>query len=152
LDREFLGFTGDLTKSNIRKLRKSSFSFISKTVTEDIKNMFERKGYENVSVKYREVENHDQDPLIIEIAYPSLTLKDNYLKPYVIVEIGSRSLKEPITNRSFGTFIADIFPNSNFSNEKITVPVVNPERTFLEKIFLLHEEFQKPAEKIRVER
>jgi hypothetical protein len=32
------------------------------------------------------------------------------------------------------------------------VPVVNPERTFLEKIFLLHEEFQKPQEKIRVNR
>lgn len=31
-------------------------------------------------------------------------------------------------------------------------PLVNPERTFLEKIFLLHEEFQKDPEKIRVER
>jgi hypothetical protein len=30
------------------------------------------------------------------------------------------------------------------------VPTVNPERTFLEKIFLLHEEFGKPAEKVRV--
>ena len=32
------------------------------------------------------------------------------------------------------------------------MPSVNPERTFLEKIFLLHEEFQKPTEKIRVNR
>ena len=29
---------------------------------------------------------------------------------------------------------------------------MNPERTFLEKIFLLHEEFQRPQGKIRVER
>ena len=29
---------------------------------------------------------------------------------------------------------------------------VNPERTFLEKLFLLHEEFHKPLEKIRVDR
>jgi hypothetical protein len=29
---------------------------------------------------------------------------------------------------------------------------VNPERTFLEKVFLLHEEFQRPPEKMRVER
>ncbi len=34
----------------------------------------------------------------------------------------------------------------------ITLPVVNPERTFLEKIFLLHEEFQKAPDKIRVDR
>jgi len=32
------------------------------------------------------------------------------------------------------------------------VPTVIPQRTFLEKAFLLHEEFQKPPEKIRVER
>jgi hypothetical protein len=32
------------------------------------------------------------------------------------------------------------------------VPTVNPERTFLEKIFLLHEEFQRPPDKMRVDR
>jgi hypothetical protein len=32
------------------------------------------------------------------------------------------------------------------------VPTVNPERTFLEKIFLLHEEFHRPLEKMRVDR
>ncbi len=39
-----------------------------------------------------------------------------------------------------------------FADKQITIPVVNPERTFLEKIFLLHEEFQKHSEKIRVDR
>jgi hypothetical protein len=39
-----------------------------------------------------------------------------------------------------------------FADKPITIPVVNPERTFLEKVFLLHEEFQKPQDKIRVER
>ena len=34
----------------------------------------------------------------------------------------------------------------------MNIPTVNPERTFLEKIFLLHEEFQRPAEKRRVDR
>src|SRR5690606_31524918 len=32
------------------------------------------------------------------------------------------------------------------------VPTVNPERTFLEKLFLLHEEFHRPPEKMRVDR
>ncbi|MDR0573322.1 MAG: nucleotidyl transferase AbiEii/AbiGii toxin family protein [Tannerella sp.] len=34
----------------------------------------------------------------------------------------------------------------------MTIPTVIPERTFLEKTFLLHEEFQKPQERIRVDR
>jgi hypothetical protein len=32
------------------------------------------------------------------------------------------------------------------------VPTVIPQRTFLEKAFLLHEEFQKPSEKVRIDR
>lgn len=44
------------------------------------------------------------------------------------------------------------FPTLPFADKPISVPCVNPERTFLEKLFLLHEEFQKPKHKIRVKR
>jgi len=152
LDREFLGFTGELSKGDIKKLRRKSYQFITETFTEELKNKFAELGFENVLVKYREVENHDQDPLIIEIYYPTLTNKDSYLKPAVLVEVGSRSLKEPFTQRSFGTIISEVFADRPFAGKSISIPVVNPERTFLEKIFLLHEEFQKPQDKIRVER
>lgn len=152
LDREFLGFKGELSKGDIKKLRRKSYQFITETFTEELKSKFTELGFENVLVKYREVENHDQDPLIIEIYYPTLTNKDSYLKPAVLVEVGSRSLKEPFTQRSFGTIISEVFADRPFADNPISIPVVNPERTFLEKIFLLHEEFQKPQDKIRVER
>ncbi len=152
LDREFLGFSGELTKGDIKKLRRKSFQFISEVFTEELKNKFTELGFKDVTVKPREVENHDQDPLIIEIYYNKLTETDTYLKPGVLVEIGSRSLKEPFTQRTFGTFISEIYKTNPFTDNPITIPVVNPERTFLEKIFLLHEEFQKPIDKIRVER
>jgi predicted nucleotidyltransferase component of viral defense system len=152
LDREFLGFTGQLTKGNIKKLRRKSYQFITEVFTKELKSKFAELGFENVTVKYREVENHDQDPLIIEIYYPTLTNKDSYLKPAVLVEVGSRSLKVPFTQRTFGTIVSEVFADRLFADKAITIPTVNPERTFLEKIFLLHEEFQKPQEKIRVER
>lgn len=152
LDREFLGFSGELTKGDIKKLRKKLFEFISEVFTKDLKNKFVELGFVDIVVKPREVENHDQDPLIIEIYYKKLTETDTYLKPGILVEVGSRSLKEPFTQRTFGTFISEIYSDDPFSDNPITIPVVNPERTFLEKIFLLHEEFQKPLDKIRVER
>ncbi len=152
LDREFLGFTGELTKGDIKKLRRKSYQFITEVFTEELKTKFAELGFENILVKYREVENHDQDPLIIEIYYPALTAKNSYLKPVVLVEIGSRSLKEPFTQRTFGTIVSEVFADRPFSDKPITIPIVNPERTFLEKIFLLHEEFQKTPSKIRVER
>jgi hypothetical protein len=152
LDREFLGFSGELTKGNIRNLRRKSFQFISEIFAEELKNKFAELGFKNVNIKPREVENHDQDPLIIEIYYNKLTETETYLKPGVLVELGSRSLKEPFTQRTFGTFVSEIYKDNPFTDKPITIPVVNPERTFLEKVFLLHEEFQKPLDKIRVER
>lgn len=152
LDRSFLGFSDELTKGDIRRLRRKSYQFITTVFTQELKSKFLELGFENVTVKYREVKNHDQDPLIIEINYPSLTEKGRYLKPTILVEIGSRSLKEPYTQRTFGTIVSEVFFNRDFVDEPITIPTVNPERTFLEKIFLLHEEFQKSKEKIRVDR
>lgn len=152
LDREFLGFKGDLSKAEIRRMRRASFEFLTTTFTAQLGSLFKDAGFNNVSVKFREVENHDQDPIIIEIYYPKLIEKETYLKPGVLVEVGCRSLKEPFTPRTFGTFTSAVFGDRPFADKPITIPVVNPERTFLEKIFLLHEEFQKEPDKIRVDR
>ena len=152
LDRAYLGFDGALSKGDIRRLRKVSYEFITKTFTEELSNKFVEAGFSHVHIKNREVTNSDQDPLIIEIYYPKLTETDTYLKPGLLVEVGSRSLKEPFTPRTFGTLVADNYVETAFADKAITLPIVNPERTFLEKIFLLHEEFQRPQEKKRVER
>ena len=152
LNREHLGFTGILSKADVRRLRRKSYEFITTTFAPELQVAFTQAGFTEVLVKYREVENHDEDPLIIEIYYPKLTEQDTYLKPGVLVEIGSRSLREPNTLRTFGTWVAESYTDSPFADKAITLPVVNPERTFLEKIFLLHEEFQKSPEKMRVNR
>jgi len=47
--------------------------------------------------------------------------------------------------------VAENYPGQPFTDKPITIPTVNPERTFLEKIFLLHEEFQKSQGKRRVD-
>ncbi len=152
LDREFLGFSGNLESSDIRKLRKKSFKFLTTNFVEELKLKFAEAGLNEVEVKFTEVKNHDQDPIIIEIYYNKLTEKETYLKPGVLVEVGSRSLKEPNSNQTFSTFVAENLHERPFVDKAITIPIVNPERTFLEKIFLLHEEFQKKPDKIRVDR
>lgn len=63
-----------------------------------------------------------------------------------------RSLREPWSNRKIISIIGEEFKGKNFADRKFEIPCVNPERTFLEKIFLLHEEFQRPTDKMRVER
>jgi hypothetical protein len=69
-----------------------------------------------------------------------------------LIEIGARSLIEPSQKVQMRSIIANAFPEATFADDFITIPTVIPERTFLEKAFLLHEEFQKPQERIRVDR
>lgn len=151
LDREYLGFSGELKNADVRRLRRKSYEYLTETFTPELQKKFAEFGFTDVTIKYREVPNHDQDPMIIEMYYPKLTEKDTYLKPGVLVEVGSRSLKEPFTDRTFTTLVAENYTGQPFADKPITIPTVNPERTFLEKIFLLHEEFQKTSEKRRVD-
>jgi len=151
LDREYLGFTGELENADIRRLRRESYKYLTNTFTPELQKKFVEVGLREVIVKYRKVPNHDQDPMVIEVYYPKLTERDTYIKPGVLVEVGSRSLKEPFTNRIFTTIVAEKYPEQPFSDKSVTISTVNPERTFLEKIFLLHEEFKKPAGKRRVD-
>jgi hypothetical protein len=153
LDKEFLGFKEQEPKKKaVNHLRRLSYDYVVNHFTPELKNKFAEAGFISVDVKPQEVINHDQDPLNVEIYYPRLTETSSYLKPGLLVEVGSRSLKEPNTVRSITSFVAGNFTESPFIDKLITIPVVNPERTFLEKIFLLHEEFQRSAEKKRVGR
>ncbi|NLI08078.1 MAG: nucleotidyl transferase AbiEii/AbiGii toxin family protein [Thermotogaceae bacterium] len=151
LDREYLGFSGELENADVRRLRRKSYEYLTEKFTPELQVKFAEVGFTNVTIKYKEVPNHDQDPMVIEVYYPKLTEEDTYLKPGVLVEVGSRSLKEPFTERTFATIVAENYPGQPFTDKPITIPTVNPERTFLEKIFLLHEEFQKLPGKRRVD-
>ena len=98
------------------------------------------------------INNSDKDPQIIEIHYNSVIDTSEYLPQRVLIEVSSRSLMEPIEERKINSILSDNFLQQNFATHSFAVPTVLPQRTFLEKIFLLHEEFSQDVEKIRVDR
>jgi predicted nucleotidyltransferase component of viral defense system len=154
LDRRFLGFDkadAEMNGSQVRKLREASGKFITKQYFTELTELFHNAGL-NVEIKLGEIKTDDQDPIIVEIYYPSVTDQVDYLQPRILIEVGSRSLIEPFDERSFKSLVGEKYKGSPFADENIIIPSVNPQRTFLEKIFLLHEEFQLPIEKIKVER
>ena len=152
LDRKFLGFGKEMTGSQVSKLRKHSFKYISEKYFPLLQKTFADAGFTDVKLQLSEIKSNDDDPVKIEVNYPTFTEKSEYLPPKVLIEIGSRSLMEPHSQKSFSSMVGEYFKGKPFADKNITIPTVNPERTFLEKIFLLHEEFQKPTEKIKVDR
>ena len=152
LNREFLDFPEDISRSQVSKLRKASFDYLSNTFFTELKKQFMESGIEDVKIQLGEIKSIDQDPLIFEIYYPAITEKSEYVEPKILVEIGSRSMSEPFTPKQISSMVGEHFAGQSFADTPIEIPCVNPERTYLEKIFLLHEEFQRPAEKVRVNR
>jgi hypothetical protein len=154
IDKEFFdGYKGEISKTQIGKLRKVAGAYTIGTFFEELKNAFNTKGFTDLKFKIIETGEDDQDPRIIEIYYPNVvTQASEYILPRVQLEISCRSLREPFTPKTFGSLVDEMYAGMDFAETLFEVPTVNPERTFLEKIFLLHEEFHRPLEKMRVDR
>lgn len=86
--------------------------------------------------------DHDSDPVIIEIHYPVKVSSDAYVRPVVKIEISCLSMKEPYEVKRISSLVGEAFPQ--IDDETIAdIPTITPTRTFLEKAFLLNEEYQR---------
>ncbi|RYM35173.1 nucleotidyl transferase AbiEii/AbiGii toxin family protein [Brumimicrobium glaciale] len=154
IDKQFFeGYDGDISKSQIKKLRKEAGKYTTITFFEELKEAFKEKGLNELEFQVIEAQDSDQDPRILEIYYPNvIESNSDYILPRVQIEISCRSLREPFTEKTFGALVDEVYTDKPFVEDLFKIPTVNPERTFLEKLFLLHEEFHRPEEKIRVNR
>ncbi|MDR0574383.1 MAG: nucleotidyl transferase AbiEii/AbiGii toxin family protein [Tannerella sp.] len=151
IDRKFFGFEGELKKKQINNLRRASCSYIKEKLKDELNQKLQDKGIDGYSLFIEETQDTTKDPLIIEVQFDSL-YASSYIRDKVLIEIGARSLIEPSENIRMRSILAENYPDSDFADAYFDVPTVIPQRTFLEKAFLLHEEFQKPVEKIRIDR
>lgn len=150
--RSFFRYDGELSKSQRTKLRKEANAYISSVVCPELRRCFHERGLTEVIIEPGASKSSDQDPTIVNLIYPYVIASPGYLQPKVQIEISCRSLDEPHTGRPIISLVDEGLPGQPFSLEAIDIPSVNPERTLLEKVFLLHEEFQRPVDKRRVDR
>lgn len=151
VDRKAFGFDGKLGSSRRTKLRKAIREFVQEEFTPLLIDNFQEKGAD-VEVEIWESENSDEDPSTIEVRFPSITEAIEYLPPRVLVEVNARSLFEPYEERKLTPLVGSVFPQLELDLIPANIPCVLPKRTFLEKVFLLHEEFQKNPDDMRAER
>jgi predicted nucleotidyltransferase component of viral defense system len=154
IDKEFFeGYSGEISKTKISKLRKEAGTYTTGIFFRELQDEFRKKDFNDLDFIVINATDSDQDPRIIEIYYPNIIAQPSeYIKPRVQIEVSCRSLREPFTVKSFGSLVDEVFADKDFSKPLFDIPTVNPERTFLEKVFLLHEEFDRPIEKMRVDR
>jgi len=155
INREYLGFSGTLSKTQISdRLRRAACSFVREKLQFDVAKTLENQGINTdlFSVNVNITPISTTDPEIIEVNYKSLFPESDYIKPVVKLEVSGRSMNEPLLKVALQSFIDEAYSDKHFAEKPFEVNAVVPERTFLEKICLLHEEFAKSQESMRSER
>lgn len=156
INREFLGFSGNLTKTQISdKLRRASCSFVRKELRDAVESGLLELGIPkkmfSVVVNLTPVTTTDPEKVFIQYESVYNSLLSEYVKPKVIIEAGARSMFDPSSRITIRSFVSEVLNDSSIANPDFEVNATPAERTFLEKIFLLHEEFHKKG-LVRTER
>ena len=149
IDPSIWGFEGNLTKKQIKRLRKASSIFVRDELSHLLQEAVSETGME----KWLQVEADPDgegdgtypEPRVIHIRYKSIFDEDlPYLHSEVKLEVGARSLLEPTAKAAVTSVIEDVLPIST-TIKQVMIPTALAEKTFLEKAFLLHELFSSQS-------
>ena len=147
IDRSMFGIDGDVTKKQLKKLRKASSIFVRDTLANDLIAATEQAGLSDfVTIKAEpdgEGDATSPEPRQIHIIYKSVLPSGTnpYLRDEVLLEVGARSLFEPTAKAKVESFVTTAFPHLTSNDNATQVVAAVAEKTFLEKAFLLHELF-----------
>lgn len=141
------------SKNQRDKLRKKARVYIHKTLSSQLDARLKNMGVtgyriENITqVQDKNGEwiaiDSDKDPTVILLHYTSIVEDTiSYIPPRIKIEISCLSMDEPTEERQIHSLIGETFEDED-SDTNSNIRTVVPTRTFLEKLFLLAEEFQK---------
>ena len=141
ISRSFFSLPEDTTQQRT-EIRRKAFHYIEETLIKEINKILISIGINGYEIELI-TRNSSAMVATIEVRYKSiLATVIDYVLPVVRIEFSAMSLDEPSLEKEITTLI-----HSQYSEIDIEIKCmfksVSPERTFLEKIFLLHEEYQK---------
>lgn len=144
IDRRHFGLDGDLTKRQLKSLRKKSSLFVKNDLCQVLTSELHQYGLSGLSMVEVEPDGEGDgtypEPRKIFIRYRSLFDVNPYINSQVLLEVGARSLMEPASFKKVHSFVNETFPQFVLPLD-VEVKTVMPQKTFLEKAFLLHELF-----------
>jgi len=129
--------SGKIKKSWHAELKQKSCEYVKTTIYLIIKNLVGNLCDLNIDTS--------GDTAKIFIKYPS-SLTDEYIQDRIFLEIGPRSAWKPNSLYDIKPYAAEEFPDV-FSDPIASVHAIKAERTFWEKVLILHQEHHRPEDK-----
>ena len=141
INRSFFGLP-DETAQQRATIRRNAFHYVKEKLIDELDNELKTIGVKDYSIQFLS-SNSSAVISTFQVNYESIMNSPlESLHPNVKVEISSMSLNEPHEEKPIFTLINKYYHGID-REIKCLFKTVLPERTFLEKIFLLNEEQQK---------
>jgi hypothetical protein len=132
----------DSTPQQLTAIRRKAFHYIEETLVDELRTILSEQEMVDFDVEFI-TENSSAMAVVVGVKYKSvLPTIIEYVKPVVKIEFSAMSLDEPWEAKEMSSLINSIYPEID-TEINCSFRTVLPERTFLEKVFLLHEEYQK---------
>ena len=146
IDRAVFELEGDLTKKQVKRLRKASSLFVRDTLCQQLTEAISQTPLKDLCQIEPEPDGEGDatypEPRSIFIRYKSVfDDKLDYIPPVVKIEAGARSLLEPYAETTITSMVEETLPTISTTISDVMVKTAIAEKTFLEKAFLLHELF-----------
>jgi len=138
------------SKTFVEQLRRAGCLFTCNEIKQELKDQFVKLQVQehlySIEVEAVPTDMPDTDPQTIYVNYVSLFDPNPYFSDRVKVEFSVRSQSEPNAIRKMQTLLNHYFPNEIYGEQAILVTTIQPNRTLIEKILLLHEEYNREDE------
>lgn len=150
VNRAALGFVGARDVANAgstsqaKALKKELGAAIVNEVTKNILPKL-HEHFQNVLGKNGwalEMSAETEEEMTILFDYPQAVSYQKYLRPQIKIEFG-RGDQEPSETRPITPFVGEEFPDA-FTPQFVSIPVLDCQRTFWEKVTLLYSENRRP--------
>lgn len=139
------------SNTQLAKARRTARHYIVRELPNELADIISRMGIKGFSVepeltRMRNGEHielrADTHPSTVYLNYKSIFPNlSPYISPKVKIEFGSLSMDEPVEEKTIRSYYSEYDPKCD--DMSVQFKTVVPTRTFLEKMFLLHEEFRK---------
>lgn len=151
IKREDMFAIAGTSNTQLAKARRTSRHYIVRELPDELTAIIAQMGVADFSIepeltRERNGERFelraDTHPSVIYLNYKSVFPHlSPYILPKVKIEFGCLSMDEPVEEKTIRSYYSEY--DAGCDDMAVSFKTVVPTRTFLEKMFLLHEEFQK---------
>lgn len=140
-----MSYLSQPSHSYVKKLKREGCAYTNNIIKSVLQNALIKMGIIesdfNIIEDDVQINQPDKDPQTLFLYFKSLFEPSGYLLDPIKIEFGVRALREPFSPVSIKSILGENIVNDAYKELPFKVVAVEPRKTFIEKMMLLHEKY-----------